>query len=243
MQIELLKELVRHVAGKTSDIIVDILKDKKDINEFKIADKLKLTINQTRNILYKLFANEIVSFTRKKDKKKGWYIYFWTLNVPNALQRFILLKKKEISDIKHLIASYEHKHFYVCQGCSIEMNEENAMHHNFICPECGKLLQLEIHEKKLQELKTKIEHFDKELKVAEEEYSKFTQEQINAYEKKKARTKKAKKKERQQIREKAKRAEKRKLRKIAKKRLDKKKKNKKTKPKKKSKKKKKRSRR
>jgi transcription factor E len=211
MQIELLKELVRHVAGKNSDIIVDILKDKKDINEFKIAEKLKLTINQTRNILYKLFANEIVSFTRKKDKRKGWYIYFWTLNVPKALQRFIIVKKKEINEMKHLIASYEHKHFYVCQGCSIEMNEENAMHHSFTCPECGKLLQLETHEKKIQELKTRIENFDKELKVAEAEYSRLTQEQIKDYEKKKIRKKKADKKERQKKKEKAKRAEQRKL--------------------------------
>lgn len=233
MQIELLKELVRHVAGKNSDIIVDILRDKKDINEFKIADKLKLTINQTRNILYKLFANEIVSFTRKKDKRKGWYIYFWTLNVPKALQRFIIVKRKEINEMKHLIASYEYKHFYVCHGCSIEMNEESAMHYSFTCPECGKLLQLETHEKKIQELKTRIENFERELKVAEVEHSMLTQEQIKDYEKKKARKKKADKKERQKKKAKVKRAEQRilnkknKARKLSKNKLKKSKKNKK----------------
>ena len=232
MQIELLKELVRHVAGKNSDIIVDILKDKRDINEFKIAEKIKLTINQTRNILYKLFANEIVSFTRKKDKRKGWYIYFWTLNVPKAIQRFIIVKKKEINEMKHLIASYEHKHFYVCPGCSIEMNEESAMHHSFTCPECGKLLQLETHEKKIQELKTRIENFDKELKIAEAECSRLTQEQIKDYEKQKARKKKADKKERQEKKAKVKRAEQRTLNKKKKsKKPSKKKKSKKSKKK------------
>jgi len=208
MQTELLKELVRHIAGKTSDIIVDILKDKKDINEFKIADRLKLTINQTRHILYKLFANEIVSFIRKKDKKKGWYIYYWTLNVPKAIQRFITLKKKEMSEMKNMIKVYENKHFYICQNCAIELNEENAMHHNFICPECGQLLQLDTHDKKLQELKQKIEQSEKQLKIAEEEYAKLAEEKIKKYEKQKARKKAKQRLERKKLKKKQKKQEK-----------------------------------
>jgi transcription initiation factor TFIIE subunit alpha len=183
MQIELLKELVKTIAGKNSETIIDILQDKKDVNEFKIAEKLKLTINQTRNILYKLFANEIASFIRKKDKKKGWYIYYWTFNIPKALGRFIILKKKEISDMRNIISSYENKHFYFCPACSIELNEENSLIHNFICPECGKLLQFDTHEKKIQELKHKIEQAEQQLKKAENEYAILAEEKIKKYEK------------------------------------------------------------
>ena len=198
MQIEILKELVRNVVGKNADIIIDIF-NQRDINEFKIAEKLGLTINQTRNILYKLFASEIVSFTRKKDKKKGWYIYYWTLNIPKALAKFILLKKKEISDIKHLILSYENKHFYYCPGCNIELNEENSLLHNFICPECGKLLQFEAHAKKLEELKAKIKHSDQQLKYAETEFNLLAEEGIKKFEASKIRHKKAKAKERKRL--------------------------------------------
>jgi len=54
MQIELLKEIVSVISGPTSIDIVDLLHKKKNVNEFLIAKKLNITINQARNILYKL---------------------------------------------------------------------------------------------------------------------------------------------------------------------------------------------
>jgi len=71
---DLLKEVVAIVAGKQAEEIADILDSKKHVNEFLIAKKLGITINQTRNILYKLSDFGLVSFIRKKDKRKGWYI-------------------------------------------------------------------------------------------------------------------------------------------------------------------------
>src|SRR3989338_11520661 len=77
-QIELLKFIVEGLINKQAVPIMDLLSSKKPVNEFTIAEKLGLTINQTRNIIYKLSDFGLVSFTRKKDKRKGWYIYFWT---------------------------------------------------------------------------------------------------------------------------------------------------------------------
>ena len=54
MQIKFLKSIVEHLINKQAIPIVDLLAGKKDVNEFLIAKKLGLTINQTRNILYKL---------------------------------------------------------------------------------------------------------------------------------------------------------------------------------------------
>ncbi len=92
----LLAEVIRKIAGKNTEAILPILFGKKNVNEFFIADKLKLTINQTRNILYKLHALDIVSFTRKKDKRKGWYIYFWTLNELKSLKTLKNIREQEI---------------------------------------------------------------------------------------------------------------------------------------------------
>ena len=83
--INLLKTVVEDLINKQSATIIDLLSGNKNVNEFSIAKNLKLTINQTRNILYKLSDFGIVSFIRKKDKRKGWYIYFWTLNTHQAL--------------------------------------------------------------------------------------------------------------------------------------------------------------
>jgi transcription factor E len=85
MQTKLLSEVVNEIAGKQASDILNLLIGKKDVNEFLIAKKLKLTINQVRNILYKLSNFNLVTFTRKKDKKKGWYTYFWGIHISGQL--------------------------------------------------------------------------------------------------------------------------------------------------------------
>jgi transcription initiation factor TFIIE subunit alpha len=161
--LKLLKELVSHVSGKTTEVIIDILKEEVPVNEFKIADKLKLTINQARNILYKLYNQNIVSFARKKDEKKGWYIYSWSLNVPKSLERLKAMKEKELNNFEHQLNSRENKRFYVCPNECVEFNEESAMLHQFTCPECGSVMQLASTEELAADLKNKIEKAKKEI--------------------------------------------------------------------------------
>ena len=94
---KLLKKILKELAGTEAEKIVEILYGKKNVNEFIIAKKLNLTINQTRNILYKLGDEGLVSFVRKKDNKKGgWYIYFWTLETEKGLEKY---KDKTLLDI------------------------------------------------------------------------------------------------------------------------------------------------
>jgi len=173
-QITLLKELVRKFAGKNTEAIADIIGAEKPVNEFKIAEKLKLTINQTRNILYKLSAQSIVSFVRKKDEKKGWYIYSWSINTPAALKKLIEIKKKEIKNYEHLLGVRETRGFYVCPSGCMETNEENALLYQFKCPECGKLLQPKSFEEEKEELRSKIEKARKEIVSIEAELGKIS---------------------------------------------------------------------
>ena len=173
----LLKELVKHIAGKNSETLVDILKEK-TINEFKIADKMKLTVNQIRNIFYKLNSYDVVMASRKKDKRKGWYIYSWTINIPKSLEVLKDFKQKQIFEIEHTIKSRESKRFYLCPSCNIEMAEESALNHDFFCPECGKLLQLSSSDAFVREQKQKLEHVKKELVILEEEIGKMQASKI-----------------------------------------------------------------
>ena len=163
MKVELLKDISQIVAGKNTAPIVDLLFDKKNVNEFLIAKKLSLTINQTRNILYKLSDEGLVSFVRKKDKKKGWYTYFWTFNPDKALE---LLQKnilKEMEQLENQLKSREVKRFYFCKSCSIEVSEETALINDFTCPECGEVYELNDNKKALNELNLNINRLKKRL--------------------------------------------------------------------------------
>jgi transcription initiation factor TFIIE subunit alpha len=104
-----------------------------------------------------------VSFARKKDEKKGWYIYSWSLNVPKALERLKAMKEKELDNLGHQLKSRENKRFYRCPNECMGFNEESAMLQHFTCPECGSVLQLESGEELSKDLKTKIEKAKREI--------------------------------------------------------------------------------
>ncbi|MFH1248867.1 MAG: hypothetical protein V1660_01840 [archaeon] len=201
MQERMLYEVVEAIVGKNGDAIVDILKDKKDVNEFKIAEKLKLTINQARNILYKLSSQDVVSFIRKKDKAKGWYIYYWTLNITKSLEHLLKLKQKELYDSQNILKSLQTKRFYHCNGCSMNLTEETALNHDFLCPECGTLLEASDNNEKIAEINKKISKVEKEILVIDGEVGKLRQATDKKHAKKDSAMRSKKKKERKEKRQ------------------------------------------
>jgi transcription factor E len=164
-----LKEVVSIVVGKPAEEVVDLLDSDKYVNEFIIAKKLGLTINQARNILYKISDYGLVSSIRKKDKKKGWYTYFWKIEVLKSLEFLREVAMKNINQLKNQIKSRETKRFYTCERCNIEFNEENAMLHDFTCNECGEVFSVKDNEKVLKEFKKNEEKYENKLKLINDE--------------------------------------------------------------------------
>src|SRR3990167_1874486 len=187
----LLKEVISLVAGKQAEDIVDLLDAQKYVNEFVIAKKLNLTINQVRNILYKISDYGLVSSIRKKDKRKGWYTYFWKIEILKSLEfiRNDLIKKMD--NLEHQIRSRETKRFYVCEKCHVELNEENALFNNFTCTECGSILVLKDNSKMINEMKRNLERLRKDLGFVQQEIANENQN----LEKKKSKEMKKEKKE------------------------------------------------
>ena len=163
MQINLLKNLVEEMTSSGGGMIVDILFEKEDVNEFLIAKKMNLTINQVRNILYKLSAEGLVSFTRKKDKKKGWYIYFWTLDTEKCLEKIRAELMKKEDELKNSLRERELGRYYVCKGCNIEVTEEKALENDFSCEECAEVYTLVDNTNTIRDLKGKITKKENEI--------------------------------------------------------------------------------
>jgi transcription factor E len=171
MQINLLKKVVENTAGITAVKIVDLLSGKKDVNEFLIAKKLGLTINQTRNLLYRLSHLGILNSIRKKDKRKGWYIYFWTLNVLKSLEVLEQTLDHEIQLLKVQLEIKKNTRFYKCKICGREATEEAALLTNFACTECGEVYSLADNAPIIEETIKQIEKLQKELSHIKNEIS------------------------------------------------------------------------
>lgn len=171
MQIKLLQDLVDEMAGVGSGRIVEILFGKKDVNEFIIAKKMNLTINQVRNILYKLSAEGLVTFVRKKDKRKGWYIYYWTLKTEKCLVKLEQALLRKIDELKVALNNREFNRYYLCKSCGIEVTEEKALEHGFTCEECAEVYELSDNRNAVRDLKAKITKTEKDLKLIQDEVS------------------------------------------------------------------------
>jgi len=157
-------EIISQVAGEDVLPLVKALKNKKNVSEFKLAETIKKEINLTRNMLYRLYDHTLVSFIRKKDKKKGWYIYYWTFNARRIKDVIRNIKKQRLEHLKERLKREKSSHFYTCKNQCIRLDFEQATDFEFKCPECGELLDLENNEKKKKEIKKEIEQLKKELK-------------------------------------------------------------------------------
>ncbi|MDD5700196.1 MAG: hypothetical protein PHH00_03325 [Candidatus Nanoarchaeia archaeon] len=222
MDKKLIREAFVEVAGKQTEPLIDFLDGKKYMNEFLIAKKLDLPINQTRNILYKISEFGLVSSTRKKDKKKGWFTYSWKIEELKSLEFLKDMILKRMEQIKNQINSRESREFYVCEKCHVEFNEENALLHDFTCPECGSILERKDNAKLIKEMKKNLENYANILKGVGEEVQKEQGVEAKKVRIKDAAIKRAKAKERAAAREKEKKRKKRELRKEEKKKENKK---------------------
>jgi transcription initiation factor TFIIE subunit alpha len=160
----IIESVVREVVGEDGVLLVDFLKNNKNISEFKIAEVIKKEVNQTRNILYRLYENNLVSFMRKKDKKKGWYIYYWTFNQKRVKYLVGDLKGKKLAKLKERVEREKEGNFFGCGNKCIRLDFDQATDFNFKCPECGTVLDHEDNTEVLEKIKKEIKEIEKELK-------------------------------------------------------------------------------
>ncbi|MDP3917060.1 MAG: hypothetical protein Q8Q42_02115 [Nanoarchaeota archaeon] len=165
---DMLVELVKEVAGADTLKVLEILKNKKNVSEFKIAEKLGISVNQVRNIIYRMQEHNLVTFTRKKDSDKGWYIYYWTFDMPRAIMLIADMKNKSIGDAKENLLHVEDTRVYVCKNCRLKFPEMDALEMQFLCETCGEIMLEEDSAKRKKDLSKRLKKDEEDLKVANE---------------------------------------------------------------------------
>ncbi len=160
---QVIENTIAETAGEEAVAVYRLLKGKEDVNEFTIAEKLGAPINYVRNIMYKFEQNNLLTSIRKKDRKKGWYIYFYTLDIKETEQLVLQAKKKKIEIYKRQLERENLHQFYVCPNKCSRFTLENTMEHNFLCPECGTLMTPEDKEKTLTRIKKSIDEIETEV--------------------------------------------------------------------------------
>ena len=162
---EALFGIIEEAVGKDSLPLVDLIYSKENVSEFKLAEKLSITVNQVRSILYRLQEKNLVAFTRKKDKKKGWYVYFWTLDMKEAKSLFLKRRKQQLEELHKQLNLEKNGALFICKNKCTRMSFEQALEFQFRCPECGEVLHQESTAKNVEQLKKTIERITQELEL------------------------------------------------------------------------------
>jgi len=154
---------IEEIVGSHSLQIVKYLEGKQDISEFKIAEDLKIEIHAIRNLLYNLHGNNLVTYIRKKDRIKGWYISYWTLNLTRFKEMLPLVRKTNLEQIRKRLLNEEKNQFYLCKNMCSRMNFESAMDLNFKCHECGELMNFQDNTRTIEFLNNKISELETQI--------------------------------------------------------------------------------
>ena len=146
---------------------VTVVKSLKKLNEGTdeiISNDCAIRLNTVRKVLYKLYDHGLVSCTRVRDEKTGWFIFYWRLQ-PDQLDAFIRSRKKRALDKLKQRLDFERDHtFFVCKtDVEVRVTFEEAMESSFKCGKCGNQLDSSENADMVSILESKIEKLEAEL--------------------------------------------------------------------------------
>ncbi len=161
MSFKLVEEVVTEVAGSEVLPLAKALKGRENVSEYKLAGELKKEINYIRNLLYKLHDVNLVSFIRRKDKQKGWYIYYWTFETNQVKYLLKRIKDGKVERLKERLDREKGNQFYKCVNSCVRLNFDQSADYDYKCPECGELLNIEDNSERIKEIQEKIQELER----------------------------------------------------------------------------------
>ncbi len=186
-------EIARGILGEDGLPLIKELLRQDNTSEFQLASRTKKDIKIIRKMLYLLYNQNMVCFTRKKDKEKGWYIYSWTLIPENVKYVYQKQKRETLARLQQKLEEERKELFFSCPHRCVRLNFDQATDFEFHCPECGELLGQDTAEEKIKGLEQRVSQLQKEISEIEEEKGKSKKPQVKKGKQKSVR-RKAKKK-------------------------------------------------
>ncbi|MCX8162955.1 MAG: hypothetical protein N3D10_00160 [Candidatus Micrarchaeota archaeon] len=111
-----------------------------ELSDEEIAKRAELKPSDVRVVLNRLHAHGLAYYTRKRDKKSGWYNYIWSL-LPQEAKEFYEGFKKIKQEVKQQTQQQQELYYSIVNGEKKIYTFEEAFNNNFICPISGKPLK------------------------------------------------------------------------------------------------------
>jgi transcription initiation factor TFIIE subunit alpha len=156
MELNDIIDITMELVGEDASAIVEYLFKHPGASEFDISESLGLTVSQIRSVLYELKAKNLIDYDRRKDKEKGWYLYYWKVLAQNFETVYYNEKRNKLEQFKERLENEENSTFYICPNFCKRLSFEDALDSDFHCPVCNSLMNEENKSRKIEMLKRNI---------------------------------------------------------------------------------------
>ena len=160
MVLDRLLDITSEIIGDEATQVVEFLYSNPGASEFDISEGIGFTVSQVRSILYELKAKNLIDYDRKKDKEKGWYLYYWKVLSQNFETVYKNEKKSKLASFKERLENEESSIYYICPNFCKRIPFEEALENNFTCNVCGSLMNEENKTRKIEMLKRNIKEHE-----------------------------------------------------------------------------------
>ena len=156
MELNEIIDTTLELVGEEASQVIEFLYSHPGVSEFEINENLGFPVSQIRSILYELKAKNLIDYDRRKDKEKGWYLYYWRVISENFEKVYLNEKRKSLELFKERLQKEEETTYYLCPNYCIRAPFDQALEKNFTCPVCGSLMNEENKTRKIEMLRRNI---------------------------------------------------------------------------------------
>ncbi|MCW1296668.1 MAG: hypothetical protein OH319_03220 [Candidatus Parvarchaeota archaeon] len=156
-------KLILGISGRDGIRLYSILSRVDKMDEFELARRLNLEVNVVRSLLYKLYNEKLVEYTKRRDRRKGWWIYIWKVVPDRPLYLLKKRRKIKLARLKERLEKEKVIQLFQCEKCKVRMSFTKAMQNNFCCPYCGSQLTAVDSTIVIKELEREIAEIEKAL--------------------------------------------------------------------------------
>ena len=139
---------------------------KGEVDENKLAETLKVRVNDIRKLMYALSHNGYVKYTKQKSEdKQWWYLYLWRLDADKIKGDYLFRKRRELADANEQLDKAKQSVFR-CVKCGLEPSEEQALEAGYTCPDCDSPLSEIKRRTTTAKLERDVERLEKDIAAA-----------------------------------------------------------------------------
>jgi len=160
MVLNKLIDITIEIVSEDAAQVVEFLYSHPGASEFDISEGIGFSVSQIRSMLYELKSKNLIDYDRRKDKEKGWYLYYWKVIPQNFETVYMNEKKKKLEQFKERLETEENSTFYICPNFCKRLSFEDSLENNFTCPVCGTLMNEENKTRKIDMLKRNIKEHE-----------------------------------------------------------------------------------